>query len=91
MESLRSIPEDRTFDHGNRAPGKSENNSYWSLDLSNATDRFPIGFQSEVLRQMFGEQYSQAWERIMVSLPFNVRNGEPVTYNAGQPMGAFSS
>jgi hypothetical protein len=90
MKKLKSLSDDRTYSQ-NRGFQKDPQSSYWSLDLSNATDRFPIEFQSEVIKQIFGDQYSKAWVNVMISLPFKTPKGDMVFYKAGQPMGAYSS
>lgn len=90
MKQLRNLPCDRTYQQTKGFPGKPLDN-YWSLDLTNATDRFPLGFQKVVISEIFGDQYSEAWARVMVSQPFSNPWGEPAIYAAGQPMGAYSS
>lgn len=90
MRVLSRLESDRTFDqnqHFSASPG----HQFHSLDLSNATDRFPIGFQKVVIEEIFGKEYAQAWQDIMVSLPFKSWHDMEVMYGAGQPMGAYSS
>jgi hypothetical protein len=89
---LRRIPQDSTFDHFGRTHNlkKTEGSSYHSIDLSNATDRFPIDIQMEVLTVMFGSEYANAWKDIMVGYPFDYK-GRKIFYRTGNPMGAYSS
>jgi hypothetical protein len=90
MHTLKQLPDDRTYHQVSGFDGVPTS-QFWSLDLSNATDRFPLGFQKEVISLLFGDQYSQAWARVMVSQPFTNPWGQPVLYGTGQPMGAYSS
>lgn len=90
MEILKGLPGDRTYCQTEGFIG-IPTDSYWSLDLTNATDRFPLGFQKIVMEEIFGKQYSEAWATVMVSRPFSNPWGEPVLYKTGQPMGAYSS
>jgi hypothetical protein len=74
----------------------SDDNSFWSLDLTAATDRMPIALQKRVVKRLYGsEDKAKAWEYIMTALPFTlqVSNNDTRTlfYGAGQPMGAYSS
>jgi len=90
---LRTIPMDCTF---NQSSFKSKLNDlkgpYWSFDLSKATDRFPIKFQEIVLSVLWSKEYASAWKHIMIDYEFHVDWLETkVSYNSGQPMGAYSS
>lgn len=65
---------------------------YYSMDLTAATDRFPVETQRVILEHLVGsKEYADAWKRVMVDKPFANPWGEPVKYLAGQPMGAYSS
>jgi hypothetical protein len=90
MTILKKIPEDRTFNQ-NLHFDVEPNSKYWSIDLTNATDRFPIAFQHYVLELMYGTDYANAWRSVMVGFKFTNPLGPPVFYGAGQPMGAYSS
>lgn len=63
---------------------------YYSVDLSKATDRFPITLLSLVLSGHMEPDYVSAWNRVMVGHPF-LCGKEEVYYAAGNPMGAYSS
>lgn len=67
-----------------------EGHSYHSVDLTSATDRFPLFFQKELLRHLIGDERADAWARIMVDRDFQLE-GSTIRYECGQPMGAFSS
>lgn len=90
MGVLESLDPDMTFDQMGIERRLGAWTSYHSLDLSAATDRFPISLQRRILRYLRDDQYSSAWSNIMVGLPF-LHNGNEYRYNAGQPMGAYSS
>jgi hypothetical protein len=89
---LRTIPTDRTFTQCPTITNKPSGHKYYSFDLSAATDRFPITFQEMFIKECFGEQVSLAWRMILTSFPFYVPwEDRTITYNCGQPMGAYSS
>lgn len=102
---LRQVPMDGTFDQLkplSRIPwGKVP---LYSFDLSAATDRLPIWIQSDILSQVFGEKFAQAWSTLLVGRSYSLPKLDPkrglnfkgtypdkVTYSVGQPMGALSS
>lgn len=96
---LKEIPQDGTFDQLKPAkalldrPGLNKE-IWWSLDLSAATDRFPLVFQKSVLTRMFSERYALAWANLLVARQYSTPTGikpRRVRYAVGQPMGAYSS
>lgn len=95
---LSKIPNDLTFDQS-LAPNKlvrSPGSIYHSLDLSQATDRFPMELQQHLLLLLYGNQLSDAWGNI-IRIPFLVdpkiggEVGQFVRYSIGQPIGCYSS
>lgn len=64
--------------------------SFHSIDLTTATDRFPIDVERLILEVWFGKDYADAWKSIMVNHPFEFQ-GLYYKYNTGNPMGAYSS
>jgi hypothetical protein len=74
---------------------------FWSLDLSAATDRFPLALQQVLLSALIGPRLARLWASILVERyyftphpPKGVRGPEadtPLVYGAGQPMGALTS
>jgi hypothetical protein len=64
--------------------------NYYSLDLTAATDRFPISLQEKILALIIGENKARAWKMIMTQ-PLSTFTGDQVVYSTGQPMGAYSS
>lgn len=89
---LRTIPQDVTFDQGSFKDRVRdwESGEWYSVDLSKATDRFPISLIGFVLEGRFSPEWVDAWKVIMVGLPFESDLG-PVEYRCGNPMGAYSS
>jgi hypothetical protein len=67
----------------------------YSVDLSAATDRFPISVISLVLRGHLPKVFVDAWEDIMIGYPFlfrrKDRSTEVINYSVGNPMGFYSS
>lgn len=64
--------------------------TYYSVDLSAATDRFPIVLIKQLLKFQLPHEYVEAWGNVMVETPFEYR-GNLYRYAAGNPMGAYSS
>lgn len=94
MKVLSRIPQDCTNDQGKFIDLISNQEIYYSIDLSNATDRFPIELIRRLLCSKLPTEYVNAWKRVMVDHPFvlNINNKpEMVYYNTGNPMGAYSS
>lgn len=90
---LDKLPMDGTFDQLkplSRVPfGRVP---IYSLDLSAATDRLPIGLQVKILQTCFGEKFAKAWATLLVARPYKHPEGaEGLVYSVGQPMGALSS
>nr|QXN75379.1 MAG: RNA-dependent RNA polymerase [Grapevine-associated mitovirus 4] len=100
---LRGIPMDGTFNQLKpvyrllRLPGIR---SYFSLDLSAATDRLPISIQVGILNNLFKDfipNFGDSWAKILVQRDYRLKSEEfdiPLTryrYSVGQPMGALSS
>jgi hypothetical protein len=97
FKTLRSIPQDRTFTQDPRILDKRNGELFHSLDLSSATDRFPIDLQVDLLdsiERAGNKPYrgiGKAWKSLMVNEPFLTPEGDLITYSVGQPMGARSS
>jgi hypothetical protein len=99
FDTLRNeFPKDRTFTQDPVINDKLDSESYHSFDLSAATDRFPIELQVQLLAEMAGPGFANAWKNLMVAEPFVYQRWEKdsilssmVKYKVGQPMGARSS
>jgi len=95
MSSLRSIPNDGTYDQLRplRSIRDLRAKHLYSFDLTSATDRFPIFLQTAVLMGFFGPRIALVWEKLL-SLPFKVpflKKAVEVVFQIGQPLGAYSS
>jgi hypothetical protein len=92
---LKRIPQDMTFNQGAFTQSIHNREIYYSVDLTAATDRFPIWLISSVLRGHLPDQYVTDWETIMIGKPFKFTNHEgiskDISYGVGNPMGAYSS
>jgi len=53
LSALRKLPSDRTFTQNPFKDWPSSEESFYSLDLSAATDRFPVGLQAKFLSLIF--------------------------------------
>jgi hypothetical protein len=88
---LHEVTGDRTFTQTSPFRTLPKSGPYYSLDLSSATDRFPLKFQIRVVAILTGsEEYAEAWGRIMTKYLFDYQ-GESHAYACGQPMGLYSS
>jgi hypothetical protein len=64
---------------------------FWSLDLSSATDRFPIKLQKRLLARIFNMKMAESWNSILSNRIFITPDETVVSYATGQPMGTYSS
>lgn len=92
MRNLCKFPADLTFNQSSftKMIKFLSSGIFVSLDLKNATDRFPAKLQEEILAFLIGKVKAKAWYEIMVATKVNCQ-GVQAFYNAGQPMGAYSS
>ncbi|UWK02069.1 RNA-dependent RNA polymerase [Fusarium poae mitovirus 5] len=88
---IKNLPCDRSFTQDPRHHWDSNSESYWSLDLSAATDRFPRILQFRLIGEMYNYNFAKAWTEHLSSLKFSSPNGEVIQYKTGQPMGTYSS
>jgi hypothetical protein len=94
---LRQIPQDGTFDHRAKAKEVGEilkvtGNPAYSLDLSAATDRFPVLIQEEILAYLLGSKLASLWKSVLVDRDYFLKKENLlVRYAVGQPMGTLSS
>jgi len=91
LSVLRKLGDkDLTFGQDIKPFGIAEH-SYYSFDLTSATDRLPRFLYVDVLSNLYGENYSLEWEKLMVELGYHGSDGIVRKYNTGQPMGLYSS
>jgi len=90
---LRKIPQDGTFDQ--IAPvnlliqSQTRGETFYSYDLSAATDRLPIDLQRDILNLCM-PNLGTLWYNILVKIEY-LFGKALIKYSVGQPMGAFSS
>nr|QIR30239.1 RNA-dependent RNA polymerase [Plasmopara viticola lesion associated mitovirus 16] len=99
---LRTIPTDGTFNQlrpVHRLLRKTGIRSYFSLDLSAATDRLPLSIQMNLLNDLIPtdkSNFGSLWGKILVDRDYRLKSDEHdintiLRYSVGQPMGALSS
>nr|QIQ28428.1 putative RNA-dependent RNA polymerase [Fusarium sacchari mitovirus 1] len=82
---------DRTFTQDPHHNWEDNQHSFWSLDLTSATDRFPRLLQARLLSIMYKHEYAMNWERLLGNINFHVKDDHYIKYRVGQPMGTYSS
>jgi len=86
------FPQDRTFTQNPILPKNIGENHYWSIDLSSATDRFPVVLQQRIFEAMtLSKPAAWAWKQAMICEPFLTHDNKLIRYAVGQPMGARTS
>lgn len=96
LDLLKKFKCDRTFTQDPRHDWKPKGNKFWSLDLSSATDRFPIDLQERLLSCIYNKDLSATWKSLLTDRNFVYDEEEDnfgglYRYKVGQPMGAYSS
>lgn len=87
---LKRIKMDRTFTQDPFNNWKDDGELFWSLDLSSATDRFPIFLQEKIVSSIFGNKVSTSWAHLLTNREFEF-DSKLYKYSVGQPMGSYSS
>nr|UFP63223.1 RNA-dependent RNA polymerase [Melanconiella theae mitovirus 1] len=90
MNLLKHFPCDRTYTQNPFNKWKEEGN-FHSLDLTAATDRFPISIQRKLMRIIYSHKLAMDWDRLLVMRNYEAPDGRTYSYSVGQPMGAYSS
>lgn len=90
---LKRLPQDGTFDQEapldlliKRTP---KDQTFYSYDLSAATDRLPLDVQRDILNSL-NPLLGSVWYYLLKDIPY-FYNGKYLKYAVGQPMGAYSS
>jgi hypothetical protein len=95
MSFLRGLKSDCTYNQGSFRAKLARSGPYHSLDLTAATDRFPVWLQVAVLSVLIAADYADAWRRLIIDRDYDVswvrHKKTTVRYACGQPMGAYSS
>lgn len=89
---LRAIPQDMTFNQGGFIPRVLSwgDCTYYSVDLTQATDRFPAYVVGKVLEPRFGPVWVEHWLNILIGYGYSSPKGT-ASYSVGLPMGSYSS
>lgn len=91
LSLLRKFKQDRTYTQDPFNNWKLEGNHFHSLDLSAATDRFPIHLQEKLLSYIYQDKdFAFYWKKLLVDRAYGY-GGNSYWYRVGQPMGAYSS
>jgi len=91
LNNLSKLSQDRTFTQNPHNKWTTRGNKFWSLDLSSATDRFPIKLQEKLISVIYDNwDFAKAWSGILIDRDFYYE-GKYLRYSVGQPMGAYSS
>lgn len=91
LNLLKKFDTDRTFTQNPLHNWDSNEEKFWSLDLSSATDRFPVKLQMRLLSRVFDQTLANSWHCILRNRDFLTPDGRTVNYSTGQPMGTYSS
>jgi hypothetical protein len=95
---LKRLPQDMTHDQG----GFVEQVRKWgrvpllsSLDLTNATDRFPIDFIGDLFEPILGKTFVSNWKTMLTGAPFTYKgpggSSQEVSFSVGTPLGFYGS
>jgi len=93
-DHIKHLPWDCTFDQNKAVPVLQEHlgqgKMTYSIDLSGATDYFPLHLQVELLKKMFDKKDVDLFEELSTSSWFFPSLGE-VSWKRGQPLGLYPS
>lgn len=87
---LKKIPQDCTLDQSKFRKLLENSEIFYSVDLSSATDRFPLSVIKQLLEIRLPTDFVNAWADVMVGYPFE-HQGSKLIYSTGTPMGAYTS
>ncbi|BAQ36630.1 RNA-dependent RNA polymerase [Fusarium coeruleum mitovirus 1] len=92
LDLLSKFKCDRTFTQDPLHNWSNNKESYFSLDLSSATDRFPVELQKRLLAEIYqDDKFATNWMELLLNRDYIGPGGEICRYSVGQPMGAYSS
>lgn len=87
------LPQDRTYTQDPFNNWSDNGELFHSLDLSAATDRFPVILQKKLLLYIYKDSYFvNNWMNLLTKREFfssDLKN--TISYSVGQPMGSYSS
>lgn len=92
FDNLKSICTDKTFNQTSLLAElrPTKGSSFHSIDLTAATDRFPVQVQRVLLEAYVGPVVADAWVELLTDRDYYLK-GVPIRYGAGQPIGVLSS
>lgn len=92
---LDTLDQDGTSSHDKAAKRVQqwtlEGRRLWSVDLTAATDRFPVALQRAALEGFLDASVVEIWSQIMALKPWSKPHNRYVSYAVGQPMGSKTS
>nr|UPW42073.1 MAG: putative RNA dependent RNA polymerase [Beijing sediment mito-like virus 7] len=93
LDLLSNLPTDRTFTQDPFHNWSDDVENFHSLDLSAATDRFPIILQKKLLMYIYKDShFANNWANLLANREFYSKDLDcTLRYSVGQPMGAYSS
>jgi hypothetical protein len=93
LSMLNKFSTDRTFSQDPRHNWNYNNSElFYSLDLSSATDRFPVRLQARLVGEIYGNhRFGEQWANLLLNRDYMDPEGNNCRYAVGQPMGAYSS
>jgi len=105
MNLIRRLPCDRTYTQDPyHSWDLTNSHKFWSMDLSAATDRFPLHLQKRLIHFIFKDDidgsFAESWGNLLTDRNFwvpqskldrGIPGSSTVRYSVGQPMGAYSS
>jgi hypothetical protein len=94
MSYLKKLETDGTYDQSQTVSkmkqAMKDRKPIYCFDLTNATDRFPVKIQEDLMSALFGKRIASLWASVLTKRTFDF-NGKDVVYAVGQPMGLLSS
>jgi len=92
---VQSLPWDCTFNQSKAVPfvqsALQQGSTVHSVDLSSATDYFPLSIQLSCLRSLFGNQPDIDLFHYLSRCYWLASDGSMIRWNRGQPLGLFPS
>lgn len=89
LKQLKTMESDLTFGQ-DIGPFGRKSQTYYSFDLTAATDRLPIFLYEKILEVVYDKGFQEAWSYLMVGQEFHWKDST-IKYSTGQPMGLYSS
>lgn len=92
---LKKIPQDCTFDQSSFKKKVKFDRISYSVDLSSATDRFPVELTVILLKGLLPASKVDLWKKILCDYPFSWEPlggpSQSLHYTVGTPMGCYGS